>query len=304
MTAIQATCIRDCPGASRGAALLLVLWLLVLLTGLISVFALTSRTEALQGRFLARSTAARLGAEAGIELAALHLQGADPATRWVPDGRVNEFRFEKQRVQVRVLDESARIDLNASAPDLLTGLFIAVGVDQERARQLSGAVLDWRDSDDLLNAEGGAEDPQYAEANLPYGAKDRPFETVSELRQVLGFDQALYERLKPHLTVYSGQPRPSQTFASEIVLKALGVPALQIAQILVQRSGPVEGQPVTTPDPTISLAAQGTGTYSISSRATRPDGTMVQIHATLRIGGGGGFGQLYLPLSWRVGESD
>ncbi|MBP8097806.1 MAG: general secretion pathway protein GspK [Arenimonas sp.] len=292
------------PGSIRGAALLLVLWLLVLLTGLISVFALTSRTEALQGRFLGRSTAARLGAEAGIELAALHLQGADPATRWVPDGRVNEFKFEQQRIQVRVLDESAKIDLNVSAPDLLIGLFIAVGVDQERARQLSGAVLDWRDSDDLLNAQGGAEDPQYAEANLPYGAKDRPFETVSELRQVLGFDQALYENLLPHLTVFSGQARPSQTFASEPVLKALGVPALQIAQILAQRGTPKPDQPAPVLEQTTSLAAQGTGTYSISSRATRPDGTMVQIHATLRIGGGGGFGQLYLPLSWRVGESD
>lgn len=295
---------RGAPAASRGAALLLVLWLLVLLTGLISVFALTARTEALQGRFLARSTQARLGAEAGIELAALHLQGDDPATRWVPDGRVNEFRFERQRIQVRVLDESARVDLNVSAPDLLVGLFIAVGVDQERARQLSGAVLDWRDSDDLLNAEGGAEDPQYAEANLPYGAKDRPFETVSELRQVLGFDQALYEKLRPHLTVYSGQPRPTQTFASETVLKALGVPALQIAQVLAQRGQPAEGQPAIVPGQTFPLAAQGTGTYSISSRATRPDGTMVQIHATLRISGGAGFGQIYLPLSWRVGEFD
>ncbi len=280
------------------------LWLLVLLTGLISVFALTSRTEGLQGRFLGRSTAARLGAEAGIELAALHLQGVDPATRWVPDGRVNEFNFEKQKIQVRVLDESAKIDLNASAPDLLIGLFIAVGVDQERARRLSGAVLDWRDSDDLLNVEGGAEDPQYAEAELPYGAKDRPFETVSELRQVLGFDQALYQKLLPHLTVYSGQARPSQTFASEPVLKALGVPPLQIAQVLAQRGIPKPDQPAPVVEQTTSLAAQGTGTYSISSRATRPDGTMVQIHATIRIGGGGGFGQFYLPLSWRVGESD
>ena len=304
MNAVAEIHARRRPGSSRGAALLLVLWLLVLLTGLISVFALTSRTEGLQGRFLGRSTAARLGAEAGIEVAALHLQAADPATRWVPDGRVNEFRFEQQRIQVRVLDESAKIDLNVAAPDLLIGLFIAVGVDQERARQLSGAVLDWRDSDDLLNAEGGAEDPQYAEANLPYGAKDRPFETVSELRQVLGFDQALYEKLLPHLTVYSGQARPGQTFASEPVLKALGVPALQIAQILAQRGEPRAGQPAPILQQTTSLAAQGTGTYSISSRATRPDGTMVQIHATLRIGGGGGFGQLYFPLSWRVGESD
>ena len=102
--------------ACRGAALLLVLWLLVLLTGLISVFALTARIEGLQGRFLGRSTAARYAAEAGIEVAALHLQGVDTAMRWIPDGRANNFTFEGQQIEVRVLDESAKVDLNVAAP--------------------------------------------------------------------------------------------------------------------------------------------------------------------------------------------
>jgi general secretion pathway protein K len=286
-----------------GAALLLVLWLLVLLTGLISVFALTARTEGLQGRYTGRSTIARYAAEAGIEIAALHLQGIDPAARWIPDGRPNTFQFEGEQVQVRVLDESAKVDLNVAAPDLLVGLLTAVGVEQDRARQLSGAIQDWRDSDNLLNAEGGAEDPQYAEAKLPYGAKDRPFETISELRQVLGIDAKLYERLRPHVTVYTGQARPMPTFASPVVLQALGLPADQVGQILGQRAPAAPGQPGGAPSPSDALAAQGTGTYSISSRATRPDGTRVQIQAIVRIGGGG-FGQVYLPLSWRVGESD
>lgn len=304
MSAVNPMAPRISASAARGAALLLVLWLLVLLTGLISVFALTARTEGLQGRYLQRSTATRLAAEAGIEVAALHLQGVDPAQRWVPDGRPNDFRFEGQQIRVRVLDESAKVDLNVSAPDLLIGLFIAVGVDPERARQLTGAVMDWRDSDDLVTVEGGAEDPQYEAAGLPYGAKDRAFETVSELRQVLGFDEALYQKLLPHVTVYSGQARPSPTFASGTVLKALGIPPLQIEQTLAQREGRTAGQPAPLPQQVSALAAQGTGTYSISSRATRPDGTMVQIHATVRIGSGGGFGQLYMPLSWHVGESD
>lgn len=289
---------------ARGAALLLVLWLLVLLTGLISVFALTARTEGLQGRYLGRSSVARYAAEAGIEVAAVHLQGVDPAGRWMPDGRANTFTFEGHQVQVRVLDESAKVDLNVAAPDLLIGLMLAVGVDQDRARQLAGAIQDWRDGDDLLQAEGGAEDPQYAAADLPYGAKDRSFETVAELRQVLGIDQALFARLRPHLTVYTGQARPNPSFAAPAVLQALGLPADQVAQILAQRAPVPAGQPGSPVAPDNALAAQGTGTYSISSRATRPDGTRVQIQAAVRIGGGGGFGQLYLPLSWRVGESD
>jgi general secretion pathway protein K len=286
-------------GTQRGAALLLVLWLLVLLTGIIAVFALGARTEGLQGRTLARGAAARYAAEAGIEVAAFHMQGAGGDARWVPDGRANDFSFAGHQLRVRVVDESAKVDLNVAPPDLLVGLMQAVGVDLERARKLSGAIQDWRDGDDLLNAEGGAEDPQYAAAKLPYGAKDRPFETLSELRLVLGMDPALFAKLRPHLTVYSGLARPNPAFASKQVLQALGLNEAQVAQALGQREPPPPGAGAGAAAP-----VQGTGTYSISSRATRPDGTRVQVQAAIRIGGGGGFGQLYLPLSWRVGESD
>ena len=289
----------------RGAALLLVLWLLVLMISLVGVFALGARTEALQGRTLARSAAARYAAEAGVEVAALHLQGADGDARWVPDGRAIEFCYGDQRVQVRVVDESAKIDLNVAPPELLVGLMQALGVDFERARRLSGAIQDWRDGDDLLNAEGGAEDPQYAAAKLPYGAKDRPFETLSELRLVLGMDPSLFEKMRPHLTVWSGLARPNPAFASQPVLQAMGMGAEQAAGVVAQREGPPAGIPGGGDGGADGLAiAQGSGTYSISSQATRPDGTRVRIQAAIRIGGGGGFGQLYLPLSWRVGETD
>ena len=289
---------------ARGAALLLVLWLLVLLTGLIAVFALTARTEGLQGRYLGRSTQARYAAESGLEVAALHLQGDDPAQRWIPDGRPYDFSFEGQQIRVKVVDESAKVDLNVAAPDLLVGLLTAVGVELERARQLSGAIQDWRDGDDLINAEGGAEDPQYETAGLPYGAKDRPFETVSELRLVLGIDPALFARLQPYVTVYTGLAQPNSAFAAPVVLKALGLPDAQVGQIIDSRAPAGKGTDATQPSIDPSIAAQGSGTYSISSRATRSDGTQLQIQAAIRIGGGGGFGQLYLPLSWRVGESD
>jgi len=290
--------------AERGAALLLVLWLLALMTGIVAVFALSARTEALQGRYLSRSAAARLAAEAGVELSALHLQGTDPAQRWVPDGRPNTFQFEGYQIDVSVLDESAKIDLNVATPDLLVGLMTALGADYDRARQLAGAIADFRDPDDLLTPEGGAEDPQYASEGLPHGAKDRPFEAVSELRQVLGMDTTLFDLLRPHVTVYTGLARPSPTFATLPVLQAMGLPADQVALILAQRALPQPGQPPPDPGQIGSLAAQGTGTYSVSSLAIRSDGTRAQVQVVFRIGSGGGLGQVYLPLSWRVGESD
>ena len=197
-----------CTHVARGAALLLVLWLLVLLTGLISVFAVGPH-RGLLGRTLARGANARYAAEAGLEVAAFHLQGADGDTRWVPDGRPIDFAFAGHQLRVGWSTRSAKVDLNVAAPDLLIGLMSAVGVELERARQLSGAIQDWRDGDDLVNAEGGAEDPQYAAEKLPYGAKDRPFETLSELRLVLGMDPVLFEKLRPHLTIYQ-RPGPAR----------------------------------------------------------------------------------------------
>ena len=285
----------------KGAALLLVLWLMLLMIGVVGVFALGARTEGLQGRALARSAAARYAAEAGVEVAAFHMQGSDGDARWVPDGRAIDFGFGGHQLHVQVVDESAKVDLNVAPPEMLVGLMQALGVDFERARRISGAIQDWRDGDDLLNPEGGAEDPQYAAAKLPYGAKDRPFETLSELRLVLGMDPALFEKMRPYLTVYSGLARPNPTFAGKPVLQALGLDEEQAARAVAQREAPPGAE---AGDSGLITAAQGSGTYSISSRATRPDGTRVQVQATIRTGGGAGFGQLYLPLSWRVGETD
>ena len=52
-----------------GAALLLVLWLIVLLTALVGGFAMVARVERLQGQVLVRGLAAHGAARAGVEYA-------------------------------------------------------------------------------------------------------------------------------------------------------------------------------------------------------------------------------------------
>jgi general secretion pathway protein K len=283
---------------ARGAALLLVLWVLVLLTGLVAVFAVTARTESLQGRYLARSTAARYLAEAGVEIAALRLSSGDPARQWLPDGRPYTFTIEDTQVEVKVRDESGRIDLNAAAPELLSQLVIAVGGDATKAPSIGAAIQDFRDGDNLLSPGCGAEDGEYASAGLPYGAKDRAFESVTELQQVLGVDGELYRKMAPHVTINTGLARPEVAFADGPVLQALGLGGSQVDAILAGR------EPVDPTAPVAPLAASGTGTYSISSRATRPDGTRAVVHATVRLGATSGLGLLYTPLAWRVGDPD
>ena len=290
--------------AARGAALLLVLWLLVLLSGLIAVFALTARTEALQGSALRTQVAGRHAAEAGIELAAFRMAAADPAARWVPDGRANEMAFEGWALRIAVLDEAGKFDLNAAEPVQLARLMVVLGVEPARADQLAGAIQDWRDADVLVAMPAGAEDRDYEAAGLPYGAKDQPFTTLSELQQLLGMDLATYRLLVPHVTVFTAAPAPEPAYASRVVLAAMGLAPEQVEAIIVAREAWAPGLPVPVGPDGSALAAAGSGTDSVASRATRPDGLQVDITATVRIGAGSGFGQLYAPLAWRVGEPD
>lgn len=287
---------------ARGAALLLVLWMLLLMAGLIAVFALATRTEALQGSALRQNVAARLAAEAGIEIAALRLVEPDPMARWVPDGRAHRFTFEDFQVEVMVQDEAAKMDLNASDPRQLAALMGWLGVEADRAERLAGVIQDWRDADSLLAASGGAEDRDYAAAGLEYGAKDQPFTTLGELQQLLGMDTATYRLLVPHVTVHTAMPRPEAGFAQLPVLQAMGLSPGQAAELLALRQAWRPGLPLPLLPDGSTLAVAGSGTYSVASRATRPDGTLVEVHATLRIGAGSGFGQLYAPLAWRTGE--
>lgn len=288
----------------RGAALLLVIWLLLLLAGLVVVFAFSARIEVMQGSALRTRLAGQLAAEAGLEVAALRLAEADPTRRWFPDGRVNSFEFADFRVDVQVLDESGKVDLNVADAALIGDLMIALGVEEPRARQLAGAIQDWRDTDDLLAIGGGAEDPDYAAAGRDYGAKDQPFHTVSELQQVLGMDADVYGRLAPYVTVHTAAPRPLRDFAQLPVLQALGMPPADAAAWIDARSAWQPGLPLPVSPDGGALAAAGSGTYSVSSRAVRPDGLAVEVTSTVRIGAAAGFGQLYAPLAWRVGEPD
>ncbi|HEY0503559.1 MAG TPA: type II secretion system minor pseudopilin GspK [Lysobacter sp.] len=286
------------PSRQHGTALILVLWLIVLLTALVGGFALAARTENLQARVLVRGLVASGAARAGLEYAVARIAQTDPRLQWRPDGRAYRWRYADADVEVKVIDENGKLDLNQADPVLLAALLQGAGAEASQAARLAAAIVDWRDSDPLTQPAGGAEDADYAAANLPYGAKDAEFESVAELQQVLGMTPALYARIAPHVTVYSGRVRPDPAFASAQVLNALGMDG---EQIVAQRRGP----DALSPDgaPVAGMVGAGSGTYSIESRARLADGRESLLRAVVRTGGGGLPGMAYVPLRWEEGAS-
>ena len=97
---------RACMRDARGAALLLVLWLIALLTALVGAFALTARIEGMQGRVLHRGVIANEVARAGLEYALVRVADPDPRRAWQPDGRDYKWEFDGVPVEVSLVDEN------------------------------------------------------------------------------------------------------------------------------------------------------------------------------------------------------
>ena len=195
---------RMTAGPSRGVALVAVLWALTFLSLAAASFTVTIRSESHVARNLEENARARALADAGIAIGIMAMMDRSPDARWPADGSPHVFRFAGGEVSVSVRDEAGKIDLNRAPDDLLKGLLVVLGLAPEDAAPLVDAIIDYRDPDGLTRLNG-AEDPDYARAGLPYGAKDRRFEAVEELQRVLGMYPALYARMRPFVTVYSGQ---------------------------------------------------------------------------------------------------
>lgn len=292
---------------ARGVAFLLVLWVIAMLSILLGSFALVARTENLQARHLFDSTQARYAAEAGLNLAVFELRKADPNMRWVGDGRPYTFGYGEAEIEIRIRDDSGKIDINAPNPERLSGLFAARGLELEQAEALAAAIVDWTDGDDLAQPNG-AEIDDYKALGLSYGPKNAPFDTVSELQQVLGMNYDLYSKIEPSLTIYSGRSDPNLGFANEETLIAAGCTPEQARLIIETRNLLPPGDPAASQIPgcdgvTPIVAGGGGLTYSVESRAKLPNGASTTLDATIRMGGINAAGRPYVILRWRDGES-
>lgn len=148
-----------------------------------------------------------------------------------------------------IQDESGKFNLNS--------LITAEGAVNENAKawfelilkraglpvQLSEAVIDWQDADELVSGGMGAESNYYQgllNAALPPNAK---FHSVEELKLVRGFEENKYKLIAPYLSTAPVQESPvnintASAFLLASIDEKLDVNAVQ--QLLDQRQANLE----------------------------------------------------------------
>lgn len=285
-----------------GIALIMVLWILLLVTISTGAYTLMARMDVLEAHTMMWGTRARLAAEAGLNLAVLSIRDPDEFTRWIPDGRPYELRFQDAIIEIKVTDERGKVDINMIDEASLQLMFVGNGLDENEAMNLAAAIKDWSDIDEL-ERPNGAELDTYLSAGFSVGPGNHGFVMVDELLQVLGVSWELFVKIEPGLTVFSKSGSPDPAYAPVEALLALPDMTYEDALNFVEERHSQEaagGLGTTLPNGQVAMARGRGLTYSILAKATMPNGIWDQVEATIRLGGSPD-GSPFRILRWREG---
>jgi general secretion pathway protein K len=268
------------PGKTqRGFVLLIVLATLGLLSVVVVTFTQVSRTQVKVAATSSESARAEALADAGVSIAILDLvaaRGKEPsASRFSFDATLHACRIGHEGVlAISIQDEAGKVDLNVGSEQVIRALILGLGGGEAAV----DAVLDYRDEDDRRRASG-AEEPEYRAAGRAMGPKNGPFLAIEELANVLGLTQADAERMRPFVTIHSGQQGIDTSVAPKFLL--------DIVRRGVERGGTstfgdhgndeadVDAENrVGPPLPAQFLAASTRRAFSIRSEARTPAGAI------------------------------
>lgn len=188
-----------------GLALVVVLWILSLLTLMAGSFAKTMRRETAVSTAIKTNAEAQALAETGLSLAQFMLSQPEQQGRWRANGTVYRLVNRDREMRIRILSEMGKVDINTSSDVQLAALINSVVDDSWQQERVLNAILDWRDADDDTRTHG-AEKTQYRRAGLKYQPSNFAFQSLEELQMVLGMNEAIYSRIEPWITIYSGAP--------------------------------------------------------------------------------------------------
>ena len=233
----------------RGAALIIVLWIFILLFVIAFDFSASVREEGLATHRYAQEAEGYYLALAGFQQGIYELlkQSGGAGQVAIPQGSgLFEGEWKKGNLgtgvyEVRFIDESGKFNLNRVDDAALRSIFTHLGIDAQLVNVLTDSIMDWRDDDDLHRLNG-AESDYYQTLSPPYTAKNGTFDSVEDLLWVRGVTPALFYGgedqvgLRDIFTVDSPVGVNLRTMTAEVCVALVGVTLQKCQDFIAQRA--------------------------------------------------------------------
>lgn len=291
------------PTRRNGSALLTVLWLTAALSAIGFAVATNVRGETERTSTSVDDTKSWFVAQGAIEQAALHIlwrDYRDPSGQplyYRPGQPVMNLDFPTAQVSVRIVPETAKLNLNTIRPEDLLRLLVALGLPEDRATELAAAIVDWRTP--VNPNQPSPFDAFYLAQTPSFLPRHASFLENEELLLVKGMTPGIYygesldesrAGLRDCLSVYGTYGAVDVNFAEPATLQAVGL-SPDDARAIVQRRavqpfdtypalndlqkelGPVGGR--------LSLGGQTMFTLRATARLKLPDGKLSDLRRTV-----------------------
>jgi general secretion pathway protein K len=228
---------------SRGAALLLVLWAITVVSFAVLWMANVVNLELETTVSDSAGLRARQIAVSGVAI------GLHPQVEREDTDLLNRDFGAGERMEVRIRGEGARFNINQliRQQDRMTllNLFILWGLSADEANPLIDKLIDWVDEDDFRTGFGGAEMAEYELAGIPDAPANRPFRSVREMARVLDMEKVA--AVKPDwyesFTIFGDGLIDVNEANAEVLQAATGITPEMAEGILQQRRGPDNIEP-------------------------------------------------------------
>lgn len=219
----------------KGIILVSVLWVVVLLSLVVTSFNAAVRTNINVTRTELDLAKLETIATAGIELAIARLH-AEQGARWSADGRAYSLSFAGAKLKIRIFDANGRVDVNVARSETLRAVLPFVTGSQSLGQNLHDFIIAKRVSvAQAERADGRTLQKSTSETNkIP----EKPtFRDIAQLLDAPGISPRILARLRRHLTVHSnGTGLNLMTAPVDLVPVLPDLTGLQVADILRARA--------------------------------------------------------------------
>jgi len=197
----------------RGSALIVVVWVIGLLSLLVTSFAFDAHLEARITSYYRKRTKATYLAQSGIEIARLlmakqttiNMAGSaeleeDLDDPWYSDARqlaggsgVSLVReYGDGEINLDILSERARRNVNSlRLEEEWEPILEVADIPEELWPSLIESFLDWSDKDEEARTDGAETEDYYETLTPPYRARNGQLDAVEELLKIKGFSHAI-----------------------------------------------------------------------------------------------------------------